>query len=84
MDCVSVLSVDYGEIQGTILDPTSEQGFQDTEILRPYAYSVIRVEAIPSTNNMRWGFWQWISVPFTKLDINRWFLACPFKTSPRK
>ncbi len=37
---VSVLSVDYGEIQGTILDPTSEQGFQETELLRPYAYSV--------------------------------------------
>ncbi len=37
---ISILSVDYGELQGTIIDPNSEQGFQDTEILRPYAYAV--------------------------------------------
>ncbi len=37
---VSILSVDYGTIQGTILDPTTEQGFQDTELLHPYAYAV--------------------------------------------
>lgn len=52
---LSVLSVDYGEIQGTILDPTSEQGFQDTEILRPYAYSVGIGYAKAFTNRFAFG-----------------------------
>lgn len=37
---VSFLSVDYGEFLGTIVDPNSDKGYQDTGTFSPSAYAV--------------------------------------------
>jgi hypothetical protein len=37
---LSFLSVDYGELQGTIVDPSSQSGYLDTEKFSPSAYAV--------------------------------------------
>lgn len=36
----SFLSVDYGEFQGTVVDPTSDKGYQDTGNFSPNAYAI--------------------------------------------
>jgi hypothetical protein len=35
----SFMSVDYGEIQGTMVDPSVEKGYRDTEFIKPSALS---------------------------------------------
>lgn len=37
---ISVLSVDYGEFLGTVVDPTTEKGFMDTGTFAPSNFSV--------------------------------------------
>jgi hypothetical protein len=37
---VSILSVDYGELQGTIVNPNSDNGYSDTDKFKPSAFSV--------------------------------------------
>jgi hypothetical protein len=37
---ISLLSVDYGELIGTIVDPNSESGYRDTNTFSPSAYAV--------------------------------------------
>lgn len=37
---ISILSVDYGEFIGTIVDPSSESGYQDTGTFSPSAFAV--------------------------------------------
>lgn len=36
----SFLSVDYGELQGTVVDPSSEGGYRDTWTFSPTAYTI--------------------------------------------
>ena len=37
---VSIVSVNYGDVQGTMVDPSSDLGYVDTDIYTPSAYAV--------------------------------------------
>lgn len=67
---VSLISVDYGEFLGTVLDPAAEKGYQDTGTFSPSAFAV----GIGYSNALSEQFSFGIHIKYASQDLGSSFI----------